>query len=86
MSGERGRGRTFAPSGRAAPDLVQVLQDPRASFGLPAKGTFALVPWCSDYGGVTACCILVAHGPALVSLGADLGLEAAAFHGHWRFC
>lgn len=42
--------------------------------------------WCSYYGDVTACRLLVADGVTLASLGDDLGLNAAAFHGQWQLC
>ena len=46
----------------------------------------ALVQWCAYYGDVSAVRFLVAHGESLHRLGADLGLNAAAFHGHWQLC
>jgi ankyrin repeat protein len=36
------------------------------------------------FGDVTACRLLLNAGVALSSQGADLGLMAASFHGHWR--
>ena len=45
-----------------------------------------LVRWCAYYGDVSAVKHLLAHGATLDSLGEDLGLNAAAFHGHWRLC
>ena len=56
--------------------------------GLPADATDAqgvrLIQWCAYYGDVTATRCLVERGEALASLGDDLGLNAACFHGHWR--
>jgi uncharacterized protein len=45
-----------------------------------------LLDWSSYYGDVTACRLLLRHGQALTSLGPDLGLNGAAFHGYWRLC
>lgn len=46
----------------------------------------SLIGWCAYYGDVSAIRHLRGHGVALESLGADLGLIGAAFHGHWRLC
>lgn len=46
----------------------------------------SLLQWCAYYGDVSAMRHLVAHGESLASLGPDLGLNAAAFHGHWQLC
>lgn len=45
-----------------------------------------LIQWCAYYGDVFAIRCLLANGESLRSLGDDLGLNAAAFHGHWRLC
>jgi ankyrin repeat protein len=50
-----------------------------------AKGTH-LIEWCAYYGDVSAIKFLLSHGESLQSLGTDLGLNGAAFHGHWRLC
>ena len=41
---------------------------------------------CAYYGDVTAVRYLLERGGKLESLGGNLGLGAAAFHGHWRLC
>jgi ankyrin repeat protein len=46
----------------------------------------SLIEWCAYYGDVSALRLLLEHGEQLSSLGVDLGLNAAAFHGHWRLC
>ena len=46
----------------------------------------SLLQWCAYYGDVSAMKFLLQHGGSLQSLGHDLGLNAAAFHGHWRLC
>lgn len=50
-----------------------------------ADGT-SLLRWCAYYGDVSAIRFLLANGENLKSLEDDLGLNAAAFHGHWRLC
>jgi uncharacterized protein len=45
-----------------------------------------LLNWSSYFGDVTACRLLLAHGLSLTLLGPDLGLNGAAFHGHWQWC
>lgn len=58
--------------------------------GNPANSTdgngVSLIKWCAYYGDVAAIKHLLAHGESLRSLGDDLGLHAACFHGHWRLC
>jgi hypothetical protein len=44
----------------------------------------ALIKWCGYYGDVSAIRYLIAHGESPTSLGDNLGLDEAAFHGHWR--
>ncbi len=46
----------------------------------------SLIQWCAYYGNVSAIRFLLANGESLASLGEDLGLNAAAFHGHWQLC
>lgn len=46
----------------------------------------SLLSWCAYYGDVSAVRMLLAAGESLSNLGPDLGLNAAAFHGHWRLC
>ena len=46
----------------------------------------SLIQWCAYYGDVSAIRFLLAHGASLESLGDNLGLNAAAFHRHWRLC
>lgn len=56
--------------------------DPRAT---DAHGT-PLIRWCAYYGDVSAIRHLVAGGETLATLGPNLDLNGAAFHGHWRLC
>jgi len=46
----------------------------------------SLIRWCAYYGDVSAIRLLLAHGETLDSLGPNLDLEGAAFHGHWPLC
>ena len=50
-----------------------------------SQGT-SLIQWCAYYGDVSAIKFLVSKGEVLRPLGDNLGLDAAAFHGHWRLC
>src|SRR5258708_19822101 len=43
-----------------------------------------LARWCAYYGDVSALRFLLKNGESLGSLGDNLGLGGAAFHGHWR--
>ena len=57
--------------------------------GHPANasaGGMRLLEWCAYYGDVSAMRFLLDRGESLPSLGANLGLNGAAFHGHWRLC
>lgn len=45
-----------------------------------------LIQTCAYYGDVSAIKFLLANGAALESLGDNLDLNGAAFHGHWRLC
>jgi ankyrin repeat protein len=46
----------------------------------------SLMQWCAYYGDVSAIKFLLEKGETLESLGEDMGINAAAFHGHWRLC
>jgi ankyrin repeat protein len=45
-----------------------------------------LIRWCAYHGDVSAVRHLLAHGESLASLGPNLDLNGAAFHGHWKLC
>lgn len=45
-----------------------------------------LAGWCAYYGDVAALRHLLDRGADLAALGDNLGLNGAAFHGHWRLC
>lgn len=44
----------------------------------------SLLSWCAYYGDVSAIRFLISRGANLSSLGDNLGLNGACFHGHWR--
>jgi ankyrin repeat protein len=46
----------------------------------------ALIRWCAYYGDVSAIKHLLERGEALASLGTNLDLNGASFHGHWQLC
>jgi len=58
--------------------------------GHPATSTdsqgVSLLKWCAYYGDVSALRFLLANGESIQSLGDNLDLNGAAFHGHWRLC
>lgn len=45
-----------------------------------------LIGWCAYYGDVSAIRFLLGRGESLQSLGDNMGLNEAAFHGHWPLC
>jgi ankyrin repeat protein len=63
-------------------ELVARGQSPNAT----DKDGVSFLRWCAYYGDVSAMRFLLANGASLDSLGQNLGLDAAAFHGHWRLC
>jgi len=77
--------------------LLQRLEEGRTElvFDLLAAGVPAdfrdahdvsLIRHCAYYGDVSAIRFLLANGERLESLGPNLDLGTAAFHGHWRLC
>lgn len=63
-------------------DLVEAAGD---AFAADARGV-RVIQWCAYYGDVGAVRFLLSRGESLHRLGDDLGLNAAAFHGHWQLC
>ena len=51
-----------------------------------ASDGVSLLQWCAYYGDVSAMKFLLANGAQLDSLGDNLRLDTACFHGHWRLC
>jgi uncharacterized protein len=75
-------------------DTLQRIKDGRTDLvfdwiagGHPATAAdehgVTLSQWCAYYGDVSGIRYLVANGESLASLGANLGLNEAVFHGHW---
>jgi ankyrin repeat protein len=78
-------------------DILQRITDGRTdlvfeylSGDRPANSTdqhgAPLIKWCAYFGDVSAIRFLLAKGEALESLGENLGLNEAVFHGHWQLC
>lgn len=67
-------------------DLVfEYLEQGHAPTSKDSDGV-SLLDWCAYYGDVSAIRYLIGVGETLAALGDNLGLNAAAFHGHWRLC
>ena len=49
-------------------------------------GGTRLINWCAYYGDISAIKFLLANGEVIETLGENLDLNGAAFHGHWRLC
>ena len=58
--------------------------------GHPANSSdshgMSLINWCAHHGDVSAIRFLLTQGETIDSLGTNLGLDGAAFHGHWQLC
>src|SRR5262245_21773219 len=91
--------RSVAAGGRTAmtKNILERIADGRTDLvfdylaqGHPAKssdrGGTPLIHWCAYYGDVSGMRFLLANGEALESLGPNLALHGAAFHGHWELC
>ena len=67
-------------------DLVfDYLSAGHAATSTDTNGT-SLIKWCAYYGDVSAIRFLIANGESIQSVGDNLDLNGAAFHGHWRLC
>jgi len=66
-------------------DIVLDLLGSGGSVSTEVDGA-SLLQWCAYYGDVSAVRLLLSQGESLQRLGPDLGLDAAAFHGHWQLC
>lgn len=67
-------------------DRVFELLDLKCSSNMKDQNGVSLLQWCAYYGDVSAMRYLLSKGTTLDPLGQNLGLNAAAFHGHWRLC
>lgn len=45
-----------------------------------------LISLCAYYGDVSGMRFLLGEGESLTTLGSNLGLNGASFHGHWQLC
>jgi hypothetical protein len=50
------------------------------------RNGLSLIACCARYGDVSAIRFLLENGESLESMGENLGISGAAFHGHWRLC
>lgn len=67
-------------------DLVfDIVAQGQAATTADSQGT-SLLQWCAYYGDVSAIKFLLNQGAVIGTLGDNLGLSGAAFHGHWRLC
>ncbi len=67
-------------------DLVfEYLAEGAAATSVDRHGV-SLIKWCAYYGDVSAIKFLLASGESIASLGDNLDLNGACFHGHWRLC
>jgi uncharacterized protein len=80
---------THLPASRIAAGrtdlVVEYLEAGGDATSSDGNGT-SLLSWCAYYGDVSAVRTLVSRGARLDVLGPGLGLNAAAFHGHWQLC
>jgi len=83
---ERDRDRMLAELAEGRTELVFDLIAAGVPGDFKDAHSVSLVQHCAYYGDVSAIRYLLAHGGSLASLGDDLGLGAASFHGHWRLC
>ena len=77
--------------------MLQRIRDGRSDlvFDYIAQGNAAtsadeqgtrLIEWCAYHGDVSAIRFLLTQGESLASLGENLDLNGAVFHGHWPLC
>jgi ankyrin repeat protein len=67
-------------------DLVfDYLTEGHAADAVDGNGV-SLMKWCAYYGDVSAIRYLIDRSASLNSLGDNLDLNGAAFHGHWQLC
>lgn len=65
--------------------VFEIVADGQSASGADSRGT-TLMEWCAYHGDVSAIRFLRSRGASLELLGDNLGLSAAAFHGHWQLC
>jgi ankyrin repeat protein len=67
-------------------DLIVDIVTSQSSGPWPEVEGSSILEWAAYYGDVSALRTLLNRGEPLSQLGPDLGLNAAAFHGHWQLC
>src|SRR3974390_1123611 len=67
-------------------DLVFEFLSAGNAAGSSDEDGVSLLKWCAYYGDVSAMKYLLEKGASISSLGENLGLDGACFHGHWRLC
>lgn len=67
-------------------DLVYVHVSQGGPGNAAGPGGVPLIRLCAYYGDVSAIRFLLANGETLDSLGENIGLNEAVFHGHWQLC
>ena len=67
-------------------ELVFDLLEAGCSADYKDENGVSLIQHCAYYGDVSAIRLLLAHGESLTSMGENLGLNTASYHGHWRLC
>ena len=67
-------------------DLVfDYLAEGHAATSVDEHGTRS-IEWCAYHGDVSAIRYLLANGESLISLGENMDLNGAVFHGHCQLC
>jgi ankyrin repeat protein len=77
MLGEFADGRT---------ELVFDLLEAGCSADYKDEHGVSLIEHCAYYGDVSAMRLLLSNGARLETLGEDMGIGGASYHGHWRLC
>lgn len=67
-------------------DLIMDIVTSQHAGPWPEVEGASVLQWAAYYGDTSALKALLDRGEVLSSLGPDLGLNAAAFHGHWQLC
>jgi ankyrin repeat protein len=67
-------------------ELVFDLLEAGCAAGYKGPDGVSLIQHCAYYGDVSAIRYLLLKGERLESLGEDLGIGGASYHGHWRLC
>lgn len=74
---------------RIAAGRTDLVFDYVARYGKPFEkdeNGVSLIRWCAWYGDTSAVRFLLSSGESIHSLGPNLDLNGASFHGHWRLC